>query len=285
MGEQQKKSKEQNRLICIIMLAVILLNPISAYAGFSDIEGYWAEEVILDWTNKGLAKGYNDGTFRPGNEITRAEFMSLVNNAFGFIKEMDIDFKDVLEGKWYLSTIKKSKAAGYINGYEDSTIRPDKLITREEVASIIAKMTNLNQYEEGSKMFKDQDQMKWSRGYIGAVVKEKYMAGYPDGNFRPLNNITRGEAIFALDNIINKAGIQIIAKQDFLGITYIHVICNRENQPSKVTANGNELKFDKDDGKWKGTSLDLNIGDEIEITAIGNDMEYRKTVVVKDIKD
>ena len=285
MKKQQKKSKEQNRLICIVMLAVILLCPVFSYASFSDIEGYWGGDVILNWTNKGLAKGYNDGTFRPKNEITRAEFMSLINNAFGFTEEVDIDFKDVLEGKWYLSTIKKSKAAGYINGYEDGTIRPDKLITREEVASIIAKMTNLNQYEEGSKMFKDQERMKWSRGYIGAVANEKYMAGYPDGNFKPLNNITRGEAIFALDNIINKAGIQIIAKQDFLGITYIHVIWNKESQPLKVIANGNELKFDKDDGKWKGTSLYLNIGDGVEITAIGNGMEYRKTVFVKDIAD
>lgn len=140
MGEQQKKSKEQNRLICIIMLAVILLNPISAYASFSDIEGYWAEEVILDWAKKGFVKGYNDGTFRPKNEITRAEFMSLVNNAFGFIKEMDIDFKDVLEGKWYISTIKKAKAAGYINGYEDGNpvitdpeAKPAQLVSITEV--------------------------------------------------------------------------------------------------------------------------------------------------------
>ena len=279
--------KKLFRFVCIAILATILINPIpsNAYANISDIKDFWAEDVIWDWVNKGLANGYPDGTFKPNKSISRAEFMSLVNSAFEFTKEGTIDFKDVIEGKWYVSTIKRAKAAGYINGYDDGTMRPENPITREEVATIITKIINLEKYESGTEIFKDKDQMTWSRGYVGAVANEQYMVGFPDGTFRPINNITRGEALYALNNILGKAGVEIIAKQDFLGITYIHVVWNREINPSIITANGEELSYDKIDKKWKGTSLNLNIGDTVEIISIENGIEHKMSVVVKDLLD
>ena len=164
-------------------------------------------------------------------------------------------------------------------------MRPENPITREEVATIITKIINLKKYENGTEMFKDKNQMTWSKGYVGAVANEKYMVGFPDGTFRPINNITRGEALYALNNILGKAGVEIVAKQDFLGITYIHVLWNRGINPSMITANGEELTYDKIDEKWKGTSLNLNIGDTVEIISTENGIEHKMSVVVKDLLD
>ena len=50
---------------------------------FTDVDGHWAKETITKWVQQGLIKGYTDGTFRPDDSITRAEFMALVNRAFG----------------------------------------------------------------------------------------------------------------------------------------------------------------------------------------------------------
>lgn len=278
--------KKLVRLICIALIAAIFISTVSlgAYGAVGDIAGYWAEDVITIWIEKGFAKGYTDGTFRPNNHISRAEFMSLVNNAFDYTEEKEINYSDVSENKWYTSTIKRAVAQGYISGYQNGTMRPDNPITREEVAAIITKIKNLSPEEKGIENFKDKNQIKWSKGYVGAVVAAKYMVGFPDGTFRPQNNITRGEAIFALNNIISNLEVRAVAKQDFFGVTYIRVNCNN-GMPSSIKANGIDLTYDKEDGQWKGTALDLNIGDKVEVIAIENGVETKVAIFVKDILD
>ena len=278
------------KLLGIIMVIAIMMSiyPIGSYAA-SDIGDHWAKDVIENWMEKGLANGYPDGTFRPNNNISRAEFMSLVNNAFGYTQEIEINFSDVLEGEWYVTTIKRAVAAGYISGYTDGTMRPEAPITREEVAVILTRIMELDLDEEAAEAFNDKDMLKWSKAYVGAVTAAKYMVGYPDGNFNPLNNITRGEALFALNNVITVKSdveeVQAMAKQDFLGITYIRVRWNNDVKPSEVKANGQDLTYDSSDGQWKGTALDLHIGDEVEILSIVNGIEEKILITVKDILD
>lgn len=276
--------KKSTKALWMIMVISILASifPLSAYANLSDISGYWAEKVVVEWVENGLASGYPDGTFRPENDISRAEFMSLVNSAFEYTQEEEeIDYKDISTGKWYISIIKKAKAAGYISGYNDGTMKPDNPITREEVATIIVKLMDLRLDAKGIDGFKDKDKIKWSKEYVGAVVNAKYMVGFTDGTFNPQKNITRGEAIYALNNIV--IGKKNVAKQDFFGITYIQVSWNEGVKPSSIKANGQDLEYDNKDGKWKGTSLTLNIGDKVEILVIQNGIEVKETIIVKDI--
>lgn len=66
---------------------------------FSDIDSHWSKDFVLEFANKGFINGYSDGTFGPDNSITRAEFVKIVNNAFGFKEMADIDFTDI-ECEW-----------------------------------------------------------------------------------------------------------------------------------------------------------------------------------------
>lgn len=273
----------------MILVVVILVHmfPFISHAIITDISGHWAEDTILKWIEDGLADGYSDGTFRPNRDITRAEFMKLVNNTFGFVEETEIVYTDVIESQWYFDTVKKAQAAGYIDGYDDGTLRPNNPITREEVATIITRIMKLEENEEMVERFKDKDSIKWSRGYVGAVAKAGLMEGYDDGTFRPQRNITRAEAVYALNNILiqeHTDSIQATAKQDFFGITYIHVTV-KGNEVTEVKANGKNLDYDRKDSKWKGTILDLEIGDTIDITVKGNGLEKKVTVTVKDMGD
>ena len=170
----------------------------------SDITNHWAGNTIKEWLEKGIASGYGDGTFKPENSITRAEFMNLVNNALGYTKESMIQFKDVTEGKWYYNVIQKAVAAGYIAGYVDGTMKPNSPITRQEVAVIICKIKNAEQSPDSSKHLTDENKIEtWSKGYIGAVVRDGYMGGYTDGSFKATAQIKRGEAITVLNNVIS----------------------------------------------------------------------------------
>ncbi len=168
-------------------------------SNFSDIENHWAKSEIESWIEKGLIEGYSDGTFRPDNNITRAEFMTLINRAFGYIKEDTVGFSDVSSDDWFYSEVAKAKAAGYISGYPDGTMKPNNPISRQEVASIIVRMLGLEENTKAAENFVDYGKIPaWSRGYVGAVSVVNIMKGYPDGTFKAEDFIKRAEAVIAL---------------------------------------------------------------------------------------
>lgn len=200
------------KLIALVLSFTISIPVLSMNAmAESDLTGHWAGNTIQEWINKGLAKGYVDGSFKPDNNITRAEYMSLVNNAFGLTAKTEIQFKDVKNNDWYYEVIQKAVGAGYIGGYPDGTMKPDSPITRQEAAVVIAKIKNLEQNQVAASQLTDVSNIaSWSKGYIGAVVKAGFMKGYPDSSFKPDAQIKRGEAIVALNNalgvVYDKAG-------------------------------------------------------------------------------
>src|SRR5665648_894549 len=186
--------------ILTVLCMVLTLAPSPAFAAtMSDISGHWAQTTIQNWTDNNLIKGYPDGTFKPDNNITRAEFITLVNGAFGYTKTAPISFTDVGQNAWYATAIAVAVEAGYISGYPDGTMRPDNPISREETATIIMKINKLTENADAASKFTDANTLVWSKGAVGAVKFAGIMIGYPDGSFQPKNYIKRGEAVFALD--------------------------------------------------------------------------------------
>ena len=194
----------------VIALCLVLSMAVTAFAApLTDIENHWAKEQIKTWEEKGLVKGYEDGTFRPDNNVSRAEFMALVNRAFNYQEKAEIDYKDVKEDAWYADVIKIAKAAGYISGYEDGTMRPNNPISRQEAAIIIMKILGLEENAAGADKFQDASSIPaWSKGAVGAVASAGIMGGYPDGTFRAASFITRAEAVVTLDRALSgEAGV------------------------------------------------------------------------------
>jgi hypothetical protein len=95
-----------------------------AAAPAPDIDGHWAELQIEYMMSKDIVGGYPDGTFKPVNTITRAEFMKIVNHAGGFTAAGTKTFNDVSAADWYAPEIAKASAAGYISGYPDGSMPP-----------------------------------------------------------------------------------------------------------------------------------------------------------------
>lgn len=73
----------------------------------NDITGHWAEETIKSWLNNGYVSGYPDGTFRPEGYVTRAEFVTMVNNLFGYTDKAELNLTDVNPGDWYYEEVQK----------------------------------------------------------------------------------------------------------------------------------------------------------------------------------
>ena len=129
--------------LCVFALLIAMI-PGTAFAGqASDISNHWAKAQIESMMDKGYFNGYQDGNFKPDQKITRAEFMAIINRAFNFTAKSEGSFADVTPGAWYADAVSQAKAAGYVSGYPDGSIRPDNTITRQEAAVIIAKIKQL----------------------------------------------------------------------------------------------------------------------------------------------
>lgn len=198
-------NKRSVRLFAVLLILVMFLGvcPTALLAqALSDVGEHWAKEAINLWTARGIVKGYEDGTFGPDRFITRAEFAALLNRTFGFTTVSPKEFPDVSDTAWYAEEVAKAAGAGYMEGYEDGSFRPDNNITRQEAALVFARIYNLEQIDE-SYDFSDFDSIPdWSRKAVVAVAKAGLMQGYPDGSFGPARNITRAETVSVLDRLV-----------------------------------------------------------------------------------
>jgi len=191
-------------IICLTLLLIIAIGGLS-FAQPADIQNHWAGKQISDWVTKGLIKGYPNGTFKPDNNITRAEFMSLANRSFEFATDAHIEFSDVSPTDWFAGEVAKAASVGYIAGYKDGTIRPNKMISRQEAAVILARILKLDLSTASSQAsnFKDAKEIpSWSKGVVCALAAKNIMNGYPDGSFQPGTLISRAEAVVMLDRSI-----------------------------------------------------------------------------------
>jgi hypothetical protein len=118
-------------------------------AVYSDLDpDYWCFDKIIDFTEKGYISGYSDGTFRPENTVTRAEFVKIVNCFFDYYgSDSDVTFTDVGPNDWFEPYVKEAVARGYIKGYSDGTFRPYDFITRQDAIVILARILNIDDDE------------------------------------------------------------------------------------------------------------------------------------------
>ncbi len=132
---------------------------------FSDVDlERWSNTAISTLVNGGFLNGYEDGTFRPGASITRAEFAAIASRLDAVIENPTHNFTDI-SGHWAETSIANAVAKGWITGYEDGTFRPDQSITRAEVVTIANRMLNRFLHHEGAHddavIWPDNPQDSW----------------------------------------------------------------------------------------------------------------------------
>lgn len=192
------------KLLLVVVIALFLLSIMpgvrTAVAQPFDVQGHWAEKEIIRWVDQGLAGGYPDGSFKPNRSVTRAEFVALVNRAFGIQDpQAKAAFRDVNRSDWFYGEVAAAVEAGYAGGYSDGTFKPHNAITRQEVASIVSRLLQLGD-DAPQAVFQDTGTIAaWAADTVNAAVAAGIMCGYTDGTFGARNPITRAEAVVTLD--------------------------------------------------------------------------------------
>lgn len=195
--------------VSILTILAVLVTPLSAAEAdgpFRDVSGTLADEIVKAY-NAGLISGYEDGTFRPNENVTRAAFAKMVVLAVETATKKTLPagsepFPDVQPGQTLYQYVVRAYKAGYISGYKDGTFGYNKPISRQEAAAILQRALNLPLQPEN---FRDVPDNSTLAKHIGAVAAAGIMQGYGD-TFRPTQNLPRGQAAAVAYRAYEKLG-------------------------------------------------------------------------------
>lgn len=182
--------------------------------GFPDVSpDSWAYSPLRILESRGVVRGYPDGTFRPGDPVSRAEALTLLAPAAG-LGETAAElagaggvFRDLGAGHWAGGAIHAAWEQHLVRGYPDGTVRPRGTITRAEFAVLLVRALGMPEAPAGTVMFRDAgDLPSWARREIGQAGSLGLIAGYPDNTFRPDDPVTRAEAASMLVAFLSVRG-------------------------------------------------------------------------------
>ena len=167
---------------------------------FDDAKGHWAESYIAKMNRLGYVSGKGNNQFSPEENITRAEFISIVARmATPAMQRYKYRFLDVSYEAWYADYVETAYTLGLIpvEMTADSKLKPEENLTREEMAAITVKLMNYLGVETGNTVnpgFTDDDQIaEWAKPYVYQAYTIGLIDGMEDGSFAPQAFSTRAQ--------------------------------------------------------------------------------------------
>lgn len=190
-----------------------------AQVTFADVKNHWAKTDVELLATKGIIKGTAPNTFSPENQMTRAEFVTVLVRALG-LKEISTEaFSDVSLDAWYNGAIGAYAKQCLKEQEQQGEFRPNAAITREEAADAIARVTqaagieNTLTLEEGEEyLSRFPDTFLCGIPYRLALaynVQQGFLKGDEAGRLNPQGQLTRAEAVTVLSRMLEKTGLLI----------------------------------------------------------------------------
>ncbi len=192
------------RFIKWLAAAALAVSCTAMTAGaFTDTEGHWAESAIDKWSGEyGIIQGYDDGTFRPDQSITRGAFAGILDRFLHFREISPADTFSDTPGTYWEEAILKLHASGVYLGNEGKALSGSS-ITRQQAVTMIARAFRIAQ-ETTSVSYADGDQIAdYALSYVSEFEYRGYITDSAEGYFRPTEPITRAEIVNILGNIVN----------------------------------------------------------------------------------
>ncbi|MBE7039296.1 MAG: S-layer homology domain-containing protein [Ruminococcaceae bacterium] len=195
----ESQSPEDDEELVEVGEALKIAPPEGADTTFEDVTNHWAKDYIVYLEKEGIIKGYDTGKFEPDWGITREELAVVMIRALKLESKLGTvalsNYLDVAEiSEWARESVALTTKLGIYEGYDDGYYRPKRIISREELCAILIRSMEMS----GNKVvlnYNDRTQFPdWSTPYIGKATYHGIVSGYPDGEFKPAQNVTRAEA-------------------------------------------------------------------------------------------
>ncbi|RAV04971.1 immunoglobulin-like domain-containing protein [Paenibacillus sp. YN15] len=181
---------------------------------FEDLKGHWAESDIQRLASKLIVEGVSNATFEANRSITRAEWASLLVRSLGLTLSGESSFRDVSPDDWYYTAVSAAVQAGIVNGYPDSTFRPDAPITREELAAMLIRAltfagspaVSLTAEQTVAVLgnFSDSSSIQWAKQEMAQAIQEGILQGQAAASLAASAQATRAEAVTMLKRFLEK---------------------------------------------------------------------------------
>lgn len=203
--------KRTGKRVLALLLCLSLALSVPVLPAPSASAADWLTPYLDKMVSWDVVKGDGNGNYNTGNVITRAEFVAMMNRAYGYNDMGTMPFTDVTPWDWFYEDINKAYTAGIFQGTSDTTAEPYAPITREQAITLLARTMRMDEIPGEIIDFTDGRQFSsWSRGYVKAAIRAGIINGYEDGSCRPMHNLTRGEAIkmmcVGIGSLINTPG-------------------------------------------------------------------------------
>jgi hypothetical protein len=227
-------------LIGGLLLSAFCCQDALAQTTLADITNHWAEKPIKALITKEVIQGYPDGSFKPDQAITRAEFAKMVSKTFNYDAASQTGFSDTT-GHWATHYIKAAVAQKVMNAFSDSSFRPENRLNRGQLTVMASRVLHLGTAQEKYSeswptSFGDVPATHWAYRQIEIAHKLNLLPQNYQPNFQPDQAATRAEAAWilqALSQITITKG-KIASVDPVTGLVNIQD-ANREPSLSMVT--------------------------------------------------
>ena len=173
---------------------------------FADVpQGFWAFEQVGACVAAGIVAGYDDGTYQPGNAVTRDQMAAYISRALAGGDDQvpaytgTPSFPDVPSGHWALRYVQYAVAHEVVGGYDDGKYHPEYEVDRGQMAVFVARAmadgdSNVPDYT-GAPTFPDVSSSFWAYKYVQYIADDKrnVTQGYPDGLYHPEIGVSRDQ--------------------------------------------------------------------------------------------
>jgi len=184
---------------------------------FTDVpQGYWAQPYIRALAAKNIISGFPEGTYRPDEPVTRAQFAAIISKAFvSPERSTAVDFQDVSRSFWGFQAVQAAARSGFMSGYPGGKFLPQQQIPRVQVIVSLASGLTLTTGDPNVlSLYQDAAQIPtYATDKVAAATNQSIVVNYPTAQLlNPNRNATRAEvAAFVYQALVNAGKAEPIA--------------------------------------------------------------------------
>lgn len=199
----------------VSFVAASIERPEGSQGAFRDVQGYWAQPYIEALAAKNIIAGFPDGTFKPDEPVTRAQFAAIVSKAFDATSQREQqEFSDVSPNFWAYQPIQKAYQTGFITGYPGRVFQPQQQIPRVQVLVSLANGLKLRSDNPSAVSFYTDASLipGYATAPVAAATQRQLVVNYPTlTQLNPNRQASRAEvAAFVYQALVNSGRAEAI---------------------------------------------------------------------------